>query len=79
MIKLPYQQGKKEREFSMYIFLPDAHDGLFELTKKFFAEPSVLQQHLPTEKRHVDLRVPSSQTHSIIPGRYEGVSKINGP
>jgi serpin B len=58
VIKLPCQQGKKEREFSMYIFLPDAHDCLFELTKNSSAEPSFLQQHLPTEKRHVDLRVP---------------------
>jgi len=38
VIKLPYHQGKNERKFSMYIFLPDAHDGLFELTKKIFAE-----------------------------------------
>lgn len=58
VIKLPYQQGQNERKFSMYIFLPDAHDGLFELTKKIFAEPSFLEQHLPTEKRHVDIRVP---------------------
>ncbi|PUZ44613.1 hypothetical protein GQ55_8G120200 [Panicum hallii var. hallii] len=58
VIKLPYQQGRNERKFSMYIFLPDAHDGLFELTKKIFAEPSFLEQHLPTEKRHVDIRVP---------------------
>ncbi|EES08340.1 probable non-inhibitory serpin-Z9 [Sorghum bicolor] len=58
VIKLPYQQGKNERKFSMYIFLPDAHDGLFELTKKIFAEPSFLEHHLPTEKRHVDIRVP---------------------
>ncbi|RLM69322.1 putative non-inhibitory serpin-Z9 [Panicum miliaceum] len=58
VIKLPYQQGKNERKFSMYLFLPDAYDGLFELTKKIFAEPSFLEQHLPTEKRHVDIRVP---------------------
>ncbi|KAF8690986.1 hypothetical protein HU200_040719 [Digitaria exilis] len=59
VIKLPYQQGKNERKFAMYIFLPDAHDGLFELTKKVFAEPSFLEEHLPTEKRHVDIRVPN--------------------
>ena len=58
VIKLPYLQGKNERKFSMYIFLPDAHDGLFELTKKIFAEQLFLEQHLPTEKRHVDIRVP---------------------
>jgi serpin B len=67
VIKLPYRQGKNERKFSMYIFLPDAHDGLFELTKKIFSESSFLEQHLPTEKRHVDIRVPkftiSSQTN----------------
>ncbi|KAF8701192.1 hypothetical protein HU200_033731 [Digitaria exilis] len=59
VIKLPYQQGKNERKFAMYIFLPDAHDGLFELSKKVFAEPSFLEEHLPTEKRHVDIRVPN--------------------
>lgn len=58
VIKLPYQQGNNERKFSMYIFLPDAHDGLFELAKKIFAEPSFLEQHLPTEKRHVDIKIP---------------------
>ncbi|CAL4984951.1 unnamed protein product [Urochloa decumbens] len=58
VIKLPYQQGRNERKFSIYIFLPDTHDGLFDLTKKIFAEPSFLEQHLPTEKRHVDIRVP---------------------
>ncbi|CAN6381046.1 unnamed protein product [Urochloa humidicola] len=58
VIKLPYQQGRNERKFSIYMFLPDTHDGLFELTKKIFAEPSFLEQHLPTEKRHVDIRVP---------------------
>lgn len=57
-IKLPYKQGKNERKFSMYIFLPDARDGLFELTKKIFSEPTFLEQHLPTEKRHVGIRVP---------------------
>lgn len=58
VIKLPYQKGKNERKFSMYIFLPDAHDGLFELTKKIFSESVFLEQHLPTEKHHVDIRVP---------------------
>ncbi|CAO2146118.1 unnamed protein product [Urochloa humidicola] len=58
VIKLPYRQGRNERKFSMYIFLPDTHDGLFELTRKIFAEPSFLEQNLPTEKQHVDIRVP---------------------
>ncbi|PNT63889.1 probable non-inhibitory serpin-Z9 isoform X2 [Brachypodium distachyon] len=58
VIKLPYKQGNNERKFSMYIFLPDAHDGLFELTKKIFSEPAFLEQHLPTEKCHVGIGVP---------------------
>ncbi|KAE8772755.1 putative non-inhibitory serpin-Z9 [Hordeum vulgare] len=58
VIKLPYKQGNNERKFSMYIFLPDAHDGLFELTKKIFSEPAFLEQHLPTEKHHVGIGVP---------------------
>jgi serpin B len=59
VIKLPYQQGWTERKFSMYIFLPDTPDGLFELTKKIFSEPSFIEQNLPTEKCHVDIRVPN--------------------
>ncbi|XP_006663306.2 probable non-inhibitory serpin-Z9 [Oryza brachyantha] len=59
VIKLPYKQGKNERKFSMYIFLPDNHDGLFELTQKFFSEPMFLEQHLPTEKCHVGISVPN--------------------
>uniref|UniRef100_J3N6X1 Serpin domain-containing protein n=2 Tax=Oryza brachyantha TaxID=4533 RepID=J3N6X1_ORYBR len=43
----------------MYIFLPDNHDGLFELTQKFFSEPMFLEQHLPTEKCHVGISVPN--------------------
>jgi serpin B len=70
VIKLPYQQGKNERKFSMYIFLPDAHDDLFELTKTIFSESAFLEQHLPTEKRHVDIRLPkftiSFQTNLIF-------------
>ncbi|KAM0905011.1 hypothetical protein ACQ4PT_017650 [Festuca glaucescens] len=58
VIKLPYRQGKNERKFSMYIFRPDSHDGLFELSKKIFSEPTFLEQHLPTEKRHVGIGVP---------------------
>ncbi|KAL5204392.1 hypothetical protein ABZP36_009263 [Zizania latifolia] len=58
VIKLPYKQGKNERKFSMYIFLPDHHDGLFQLTQKIFSEPMFLEQHLPTEKRHVGISVP---------------------
>ncbi|EAY80397.1 hypothetical protein OsI_35575 [Oryza sativa Indica Group] len=59
VIKLPYKQGKNERKFSMYIFLPDDHDGLFELTQKIFSEPMFLEQHLPTEKCHVGISVPN--------------------
>ncbi|KAL6868343.1 hypothetical protein ACP4OV_015188 [Aristida adscensionis] len=58
VIKLPYQKGQSERKFSMYIFLPDAQDGLFELTTKIFSEPTFLEQHLPTEKHYVDISVP---------------------
>jgi serpin B len=31
VLKLPYQQGEDNRQFSMYILLPEARDGLWSL------------------------------------------------
>ncbi|XP_048527005.1 putative serpin-Z8 [Triticum urartu] len=36
-------------QFSMCIFLPDAHDGLFGLLDKIASRPGFLQDHLPEE------------------------------
>jgi len=33
VLRLPYKQGKDERKFSMYIFLPNAKDGLSALVE----------------------------------------------
>jgi len=34
VLGLPYEQGEDERQFSMYIFLPNAKDGLSALVEK---------------------------------------------
>jgi len=34
VLRLPYEQGKDKRQFSMYIFLPNAKDGLPALVEK---------------------------------------------
>jgi len=48
-LKLPYCQGDDRRQFSMYIFLPDAKDGVFDLSKRL-AEPRFMDRHLPLVK-----------------------------
>nr|QUS47401.1 serpin-ZX [Agapanthus praecox subsp. orientalis] len=46
-LRLPYERGSGKRHFAMYIFLPDARDGLFDLLDKFATEPGFLDRHLP--------------------------------
>ncbi|XP_047088027.1 serpin-ZX-like [Lolium rigidum] len=50
VLKLPYRQGGDLRRFSMYILLPDAHDGLWNLAERVSSEPEFLEKHIPTEK-----------------------------
>lgn len=46
--KLPYKQGRdKERQFSMYLLLPYATNGLPALVKRVCSEPGFLDHHLP--------------------------------
>ncbi|CAM0875896.1 unnamed protein product [Alopecurus aequalis] len=53
VLKLPYRQGGDPRQFSMYILLPDAHDGLWNLAEKVSSEPEFLAKHTPTRKVEV--------------------------
>ncbi|XP_015689969.2 serpin-ZXA [Oryza brachyantha] len=50
VLKLPYQQGGDKRQFSMYILLPEAQDGLWSLAEKLNAEPEFLEKHIPTQQ-----------------------------
>nr|CAD1841373.1 unnamed protein product [Ananas comosus var. bracteatus] len=50
VLKLPYKQGDDKRQFSMYIFLPEANDGLWNLTEKLGSDPEFLNRHLPKQK-----------------------------
>ncbi|XP_044949003.1 serpin-Z2A-like [Hordeum vulgare subsp. vulgare] len=50
VLKLPYKQGKDRRQFSMYILLPEARDGLWSLAKKLSVEPEFLECHIPRQK-----------------------------
>ncbi|XP_021726663.1 serpin-ZX-like [Chenopodium quinoa] len=59
VLSLPYKQGEDKRQFSMYIFLPDAKDGLPALIQKVSSQSGFLNEHLPFEKVEVgDFRLP---------------------
>jgi serpin B len=54
-----FKQGEHWREFSIYIFLPDAKDGLLALIKKVASESEFLEHKRPREKVKVgDFRIP---------------------
>jgi serpin B len=56
---LPYKQGDDEREFSLYIFLPDAKDGLLDLIDNVTSNSEFLEDMLPYEKVKVgNFRIP---------------------
>ncbi|XP_047088029.1 serpin-ZX-like [Lolium rigidum] len=50
VLKLPYQPGGDRRQFSMYILLPEARDGIWSLARKLTSEPEFLEKHIPTGK-----------------------------
>nr|CAB3502622.1 unnamed protein product [Digitaria exilis] len=59
VLKLPYQQGGDKRQFSMYILLPEAQDGLWSLAEKLSSEPEFLDKHIPVSKIPVgQMKVP---------------------
>ena len=59
VLKLPYQRGEDKRQFSMYILLPEAQDGLWSLAQKLSSEPEFLDRHIPTRKIPVgQIKVP---------------------
>ncbi|WJX41306.1 hypothetical protein P8452_28676 [Trifolium repens] len=60
VLRLPYEKGVDERQFSMYFFLPDAKDGLLTLIEKMASELEFLKHNLPKTKVEVgDFRIPN--------------------
>lgn len=59
VLGLPYKQGEDKRSFSMYLFLPDAKDGLPALLEKMGSESGFIDSHIPHQKVEVgDFRIP---------------------
>jgi serpin B len=50
---LPYEQGGDKRQFSMYIFLPNAKDGLSAMVEKVASEFEFLEPKLPYKRVEV--------------------------
>jgi len=86
VLRLPYEQGKDKRQFSMYIFLPNAKDGLPALVEKV----ELLQHRLPFTKVEVgDFRIPKfkfsfeletsrmlKELGVILPFSHEGLTNM---
>ncbi|MCH82221.1 serpin-ZX-like [Trifolium medium] len=60
VLRLPYAQRGDNRQFSMYIFLPDAKDGLPALVEKLSSQFELLEQSLALIRKRVvgDFRIP---------------------
>ncbi|MCH91675.1 serpin-ZX [Trifolium medium] len=59
VLGLPYKRGKDKRQFSIYIFLPDAKHGLLALIDKITSNPEFLEDKLPQQKVKVGkFRIP---------------------
>lgn len=59
VLRLQYERGEDARCFSMYIFLPDANDGMPALVHRITSEPGFLEKHLPLRAVEVgDFRIP---------------------
>ncbi|KAL5705080.1 NADH:ubiquinone reductase (H(+)-translocating) [Ranunculus cassubicifolius] len=59
VLGLPYKQGEDKRQFSMYLILPDAKDGLLALAEKVASEPGFLDRYRPSKAVSVgEFRIP---------------------
>ncbi|KAK9928022.1 hypothetical protein M0R45_025179 [Rubus argutus] len=55
VLKLPYEQGGDyQRRFSMFVFLPDARNGLQALVERVCSECGFIDHHLPKYRVPVD-------------------------
>lgn len=50
VLQLPYNSWKDRRRFSMYIYLPDARDGLASLVERMCSERGFLDKYVPFNK-----------------------------
>ncbi|XP_074364790.1 serpin-ZX-like [Apium graveolens] len=72
VLKLPYQHAwsqywEEKHSFSMYIFLPDAKEGLAELVEKAGSECGFLDRYAPNKAVQVgDFRIPKFKFEYII-------------
>jgi serpin B len=77
VLRLPYEQGGDKRQFSMYILLPEAQDGLWSLAEKLSSEPEFLDRHIPTRKIPVgQIKVPVATQGSQRVGVGDGRSGL---
>ncbi|XP_071692069.1 serpin-ZX-like [Rutidosis leptorrhynchoides] len=53
VLGLPYENGNDKRRFTMYIFLPDAKDGISSLIQKVGSLSDFLERHIPRRKGEV--------------------------
>ncbi|CAJ2641063.1 unnamed protein product [Trifolium pratense] len=59
VLRLPYENGRDKRQFSMYFFLPNDKDGLSTLFEKLASESDFVGDKLSLEKVKVgDFRIP---------------------
>lgn len=57
VLRLPYVED--QRQFSMYIYLPDVRDGLPTLLERIGSEPGFLDNHIPDYQIELDaFRIP---------------------
>lgn len=50
VLQLPYNQEKDKRHFSMYIYLPNAKDGLASLVQRMCSEHGFLDKYVPCDQ-----------------------------
>ncbi|CAN7139204.1 unnamed protein product [Brassica rapa subsp. narinosa] len=59
VLGLPYLQGEDKRQFSMYLYLPDANNGLSDLLDKMVSTPGFLDSHIPRRQVKVgEFKIP---------------------
>nr|XP_018631761.1 serpin-Z10-like [Nicotiana tomentosiformis] len=52
--KIPYFIGKDNKEFSMFVFLPNEKDGLLSLLEKLISDPKFFTQKYRLQKEELD-------------------------
>ncbi|MFS7926041.1 putative Serpin family protein [Helianthus anomalus] len=53
VLGLPYSRGKDKRQFTMYVYLPNAKDGLKSLVEKMGSTSNFLDNHIPYQEVEV--------------------------